>query len=50
MELITRDELKAALDRGEPVKLVMTLSEIGFRAKHIPGPLHQSGRKRPGPF
>ena len=39
MELITRDELKAKMDRGDRFKLVMTLSEWGFRAKHIPGSL-----------
>jgi rhodanese-related sulfurtransferase len=40
VDLITRDELKAALDRELPIKLVMTLGEFGFRAKHIPGSLH----------
>ncbi len=40
MDLITREELKAALDGGQPIKLVMTLGEFGFRAKHIPGSLH----------
>jgi rhodanese-related sulfurtransferase len=40
MELITREELKAALDEQQPIKLVMTLGEFGFRAKHIPGSLH----------
>jgi rhodanese-related sulfurtransferase len=40
MDLISREELKAALDSGEPIKLVMTLGEFGFRAKHIPGSLH----------
>jgi rhodanese-related sulfurtransferase len=40
VDVISRDELKAALDSGEPIKLVMTLGDFGFRAKHIPGSLH----------
>ena len=37
MNLISREELKEKLDRGDDVKLVLTLGELGFRAKHIPG-------------
>ncbi len=37
MNLISRDDLKAKLDAGDNFKLVMTLSEWAFRAKHIPG-------------
>lgn len=40
MNVIGREELKAALDERRPIKLVMTLGEFGFRAKHIPGSLH----------
>jgi rhodanese-related sulfurtransferase len=40
MNLITRDELHAKLDRGDEFKLVMTLSEFAYRAKHIPMSLH----------
>lgn len=42
MEIATidRDTLKDKLDRGEDVKLVMTLNEWAFRAKRIPGSLH----------
>jgi rhodanese-related sulfurtransferase len=40
MDFITREELKSALDRQEPIKLVMALGEFGFRAKHIPGSIH----------
>lgn len=40
MNLITRDELRAKLDRGDEFKLVMTLSEFAYRAKHIPTSLH----------
>jgi rhodanese-related sulfurtransferase len=37
---IGRDELKAKLDRGEPMKLIMSLNRWAFDAKHIPGSLH----------
>jgi rhodanese-related sulfurtransferase len=37
---ISRDELKAKLDRGEEVKLVMALNRWAYDAKHIPGSLH----------
>ena len=40
MRLISREELKEKIDRGDDVKLVMTLSDWAFRAKHIPGSLH----------
>jgi rhodanese-related sulfurtransferase len=40
MNLITRQELRAKLDRGDEFKLVMTLSEVAYRAKHIPTSLH----------
>jgi rhodanese-related sulfurtransferase len=37
---ISRDELKAKLDRREDVKLIMALNRWAFQAKHIPGSLH----------
>jgi rhodanese-related sulfurtransferase len=37
---IGRDELKAKLDRGDDLKLVMALNRWAFDAKHIPGSLH----------
>lgn len=37
---INRDELWRKLQRHDPFKLVLALSEWGFRAKHIPGSLH----------
>jgi rhodanese-related sulfurtransferase len=37
MILITREELKAKLDRGDDFKLVMVLGELAFHSKHIPG-------------
>jgi rhodanese-related sulfurtransferase len=37
---IDRDELRTKLARGDDFKLVMTLNEWAYRAKHIPGSLH----------
>jgi rhodanese-related sulfurtransferase len=37
MELISREELKEKLDRGDDFKLVMTLGEWAYRLSHIPG-------------
>lgn len=39
-ETIDRDELKAKLDEGSDIKLVMTLNDWAFRAKRIPGSVH----------
>jgi rhodanese-related sulfurtransferase len=39
METIDRHQLKAKLDAGEDIKLVMTVGGWTFRAKHIPGSL-----------
>jgi rhodanese-related sulfurtransferase len=37
MQTIGCDELKARLDRGEPLKLVLVMPEWAYDAKHIPG-------------
>ncbi len=37
---IERDELKAKLDAGADIKLVMSLQRWAFEALHIPGSLH----------
>lgn len=37
MQEISLEELKAKLEAEEPFKLVMTLGELAFRGKHIPG-------------
>jgi len=37
---ISRDELRARLDRGDDFKLVMALNRWAFEAKHIPRSLH----------
>jgi rhodanese-related sulfurtransferase len=42
MNLISRDELKEKLDRGDDFKLVMVLGDWAFQAKHIPGSINVS--------
>ena len=37
MNEISADELKAKLDRNDDFRLVMTLGELAFQGKHIPG-------------
>ena len=37
---ISREELKAKLDRGDDFKLIQALNRWAFEAKHIPGSLH----------
>ena len=40
IETIERDELKAKLDSGADIRLVMSLQRWAFEALHIPGSLH----------
>ena len=40
MNTITAEELRERLDRGDDLKLVMTLNHWAYLAKHIPGTLH----------
>ena len=40
IQTIGRKELRAKLDRGDDVKLIMALNRWAFDAKHIPGSLH----------
>jgi rhodanese-related sulfurtransferase len=40
MNEITRDELRMELERGGELKLVMTLSPLAYRMKHIPTSIH----------
>ena len=37
---IGRHELRAKLERGDPMKLIMALNRWAFEAKHIPRSLH----------
>lgn len=40
MNIMSREELKMKLDRGENVKLIMTLDRQAYEKMHIPGSLH----------
>ena len=40
MNLISRDELREKLDRGDDFQLVMTHSSFAYGAKHIPASRH----------
>jgi rhodanese-related sulfurtransferase len=40
VRVITTDELKAKLDRGDRFRLINALGDWEFRAKHIPGSEH----------
>jgi rhodanese-related sulfurtransferase len=42
MRLISAQELKEKLDRGDPIKLVNALGDWEYQAAHIPGSLHFS--------
>ncbi len=50
MNLITREELKAKLDRSDDFKLVMVLGEWHFRAKHITGSINISSPSEAAEF
>lgn len=41
-DLISSEELKEKLDRGDDFKLVMSLGEWEYKAKHLPGSLRVS--------
>ncbi len=42
MNLISREELKEKIDRGDVFKLVMAMDDWHYRAKHIPGSISAS--------
>jgi rhodanese-related sulfurtransferase len=46
MNLISREQLKAKLDRGDEFKLVMTLGEQAFKTGRIPGSLSISSMEQ----
>ena len=46
MNLISREELKTKIDRGDDFKLVMTMGEWAFNAAHIPGSINISSREQ----
>jgi rhodanese-related sulfurtransferase len=37
VETVSRDELKAKMDRGETFTLVETLAEVAYQHQHLPG-------------
>ncbi|PSP18122.1 MAG: sulfurtransferase [Cyanobacteria bacterium QS_8_64_29] len=39
-DIISRDELKAQLDHGEPLILIDTLPEQAYRKHHLPGAIN----------
>jgi rhodanese-related sulfurtransferase len=40
MKVVSREQLKNKLDRGENIKLVMTMNQWAYDSMHIPGSLH----------
>jgi hypothetical protein len=40
MRILTREELKEKLDRGDDFKLFMTLDRQAFEHSHLPGSMH----------
>jgi rhodanese-related sulfurtransferase len=46
MNLISREELKAKIDREDDFKLVMTLGEWAYRTSHIPGSLNVTSNEQ----
>jgi len=40
VNLISRDDLRQKLERGDEFKLVMALPRPAYRTKHIPGSIH----------
>jgi phage shock protein E len=47
MTIVTREELKEKMDRGDSFKLVEALPETSFREGHLPGAVNiPKGRER----
>jgi rhodanese-related sulfurtransferase len=40
METVSREELKAKMDRGEAFTLVETLQEVAYAHEHLPGAIN----------
>lgn len=40
MNIISREELRERLNRGDDIKLIMALDKYAFERMHIPGSLH----------
>jgi rhodanese-related sulfurtransferase len=46
MNLISREELKAKIEREDDFKLVMTLGEWAYHTSHIPGSLNVTSNEQ----
>jgi rhodanese-related sulfurtransferase len=46
MNLISREELKKKIDNNDEFKLVMTLGDFAFNAKHIPGSIQVDNEEK----
>jgi rhodanese-related sulfurtransferase len=40
METVSREELKAKMERGEAFTLVETLQEVAYKHEHLPGAIN----------
>ena len=40
LETVSREELKAKMDRGETFTLVETLAEVAYQHAHLPGAIN----------
>ena len=40
LETVSREELKAKMDRGEAFTLVETLAEVAYQHAHLPGAIN----------
>jgi rhodanese-related sulfurtransferase len=40
MEIVSREELKGKMDRGESFTLVETLQEVAYQHEHLPGAIN----------
>jgi len=40
LEIVSREELKGKMDRGEAFTLVETLAEVAYQHEHLPGAIN----------
>ena len=45
VQMISKEELKAKMDRGDEFKLVMTMNQWHYEAEHIPGSILVSDKE-----
>ena len=46
MKIVTREQLKEKMDRGDEFVLLEVLSEDSFRRGHLPGAVRYEGREQ----